>query len=61
MAIDQIQLEARWGQDRKSVLAQLKGIVRTSQRRGTDLIEISVRHGKKAEAPDYSQSCIRGV
>ena len=50
LAIDKIQLEARWGQDRKSVLAQLKGIVRTSQRRGTDLIEISVRHGKKAEA-----------
>ncbi len=50
LAIDKIQLEARWGEDRKSVLAQLKGIVRTSQRRGTDLIEISVRHGKKAEA-----------
>ena len=50
LAIDKIQLEARWGQDRKAVLAQLKGIVRTSQRRGTDLIEISVRHGKKAEA-----------
>jgi len=50
LAIDKIQLEARWGQDRKAVLAQLRGIVRTSQRRGTDLIEISVRHGKKAEA-----------
>ena len=33
LAIDKIQLEARWGEDRKSVLAQLKGIVRTSQRR----------------------------
>ncbi|MGB1874005.1 MAG: polysaccharide biosynthesis tyrosine autokinase [Akkermansiaceae bacterium] len=50
IAIDDIQLEARWGQDRKSVLAQLRSIVRTNQRRGTDLIEISVRHAKKAEA-----------
>lgn len=56
IAIDQIQLESRWGQDRKSVLAQLKGIVRTSQRRGTDLIEISVRHGKKAEAQTIAKA-----
>ena len=56
IAIDQIQLESRWGQDRKSGLAQLKGIVRTSQRRGTDLIEISVRHGKKAEAQTIAKA-----
>ena len=31
MAIDKIQLEARWGEDRKTVLSQLKGIVSTSK------------------------------
>ncbi len=56
IAIDQIQLESRWGQNRKSVLAQLRGIVRTSQRRGTDIIEISVRHGKKAEAQEIAKA-----
>ena len=56
IAIDQIQLESRWGQDRKSVLRQLRGIVRTSQRRGTDIIEISVRHGKKAEAQEIAKA-----
>ncbi len=50
LAINRIQLETRWGQDRSAVLKTLKGIVSTSQRRGTDLIEISVRHRKKEEA-----------
>ncbi len=49
-AIDKIQLETRWGEDRSTVLKNLRGIVRTSQRRGTDLIEISVRHRDKEEA-----------
>jgi len=49
-AIQSIQLEERWGESRKSILAQLRGIVRTSQRRGTDLLEISVRHRNKEEA-----------
>ena len=56
LAIDQIQLESRWGQDRKTVIRQLRGIVRTSQRRGTDIIEISVRHGKKAEAQEIAKA-----
>ncbi|MCP5534649.1 MAG: polysaccharide biosynthesis tyrosine autokinase [Akkermansiaceae bacterium] len=50
LAIDKIQLETRWGEDRSTVMKNLRGIVRTSQRRGTDLIEISVRHRKKEEA-----------
>lgn len=50
LAIDKIQLETRWGQDRTTVMNTLRGIVKTSQRRGTDLIEISVRHRKKEEA-----------
>ena len=50
LAIDKIQLEARWSENRDTVLKILQGIVRTSQRRGTDLIEISVRHREKEEA-----------
>jgi len=50
LAIDKIQLETRWGENRSTVMKNLRGIVRTSQRRGTDLIEISVRHRKKEEA-----------
>ncbi len=50
LAIDKIQLETRWGENRGEVVKILQGIVRTSQRRGTDLIEISVRHRKKEEA-----------
>jgi succinoglycan biosynthesis transport protein ExoP len=50
LAINRIQLDTRWGEDHSSVLKTLRQIVRTSQRRGTDLIEISVRHRKKEEA-----------
>jgi len=50
LACDKIQLETRWGQDRKSVVGQLRGMVSTNQRLGTDLIEIKVRHRKKEEA-----------
>ncbi len=50
IAIDKIQLETRWGENRSTVMKNLRDIVRTSQRRGTDLIEISVRHRKKEEA-----------
>lgn len=49
-AIDKIQLETRWGQDRNTVVETLRGIVQTKQKPGTDLIEISVRHRKKEEA-----------
>lgn len=50
LAIDKIQLETRWGVDRKAALGRLRGMVRTEQRLGTDLIEIAVRHRKKEEA-----------
>lgn len=49
-AIDKIQLETRWGQDRNTVVETLRNIVQTKQKPGTDLIEISVRHRKKEEA-----------
>ena len=56
LAIDKIQLETRWGEDRKSVIDTLQHIVRTSQKRGTDLIEISVRHRKKEEAQQIAKA-----
>jgi succinoglycan biosynthesis transport protein ExoP len=56
LAIDKIQLETRWGENRKTVLKILRGIVRTSQRRGTDLIEISVRHRKKEDAQAVAEA-----
>lgn len=56
LAIDKIHLETRWGENRKTVLKILQGIVRTSQRRGTDLIEISVRHRKKEDAQAVAEA-----
>ena len=55
-AIDKAHLETRWGEDRKTVLRILSAIVSTSQRRGTDLIEISVRHRKKEEAQRIAEA-----
>ncbi|NWK57450.1 polysaccharide biosynthesis tyrosine autokinase [Verrucomicrobiaceae bacterium N1E253] len=56
LAIDKVQLETRWGENRKTVIALLKGMIKTSQRRGTDLIEISVRHRKKDDAKIVAQA-----
>lgn len=56
LAIDKIQLETRWNENRKTVLKILKGIVNTSQRRGTDLIEISVRHRDKGDAQAVAEA-----
>ena len=56
LAIDKIQLESRWGENRQTVLKILQSIVRTSQRRGTDLIEIAVRHQKKEDAQAVCQA-----
>lgn len=50
LAMDKIQLEKRWGKDRQSVLNILRKIVKVNQRRGTDLIEITVVHQDKVEA-----------
>lgn len=50
LAVDKIQLESRWGMDRKAAVGRLRGMVRTEQVLGTDLIEVAVRHRKKEEA-----------
>ena len=46
---DQLKLSRRWGMSEKLALGVLSGIVNTKQERGTDLIEISVRHGKRED------------
>lgn len=56
LAVDSIQLETRWNENRKTVLKILRGIVKTSQRRGTDLIEISVRHRDKDDAQAVAEA-----
>ena len=55
-AIDKIQLDTRWNQERSKVIDALKKIVSTQQKRGTDLIEISVRHRKKEEAQQIAKA-----
>ena len=50
IAIDKKQLEKRWGKSRKDILVLLKGMVNTSQKRGTDMIEISARHSNREDA-----------
>jgi len=46
---EELKLSRRWGMREKDTLTILSGIVNTTQERGTDLIEISVRHGKRED------------
>ncbi len=46
---EQLKLSRRWGMSEKKTLGVLGGIVNTRQERGTDLIEISVRYGKRED------------
>ncbi|MGC6457347.1 MAG: GumC family protein [Akkermansiaceae bacterium] len=49
-AAEDIELETRWGKDMQEVVEILTKIVGASPRRGTDFIEISVRHATPADA-----------
>lgn len=53
-AAESINLPERWGMDVDHVVASLKGIVSANPRRGTDFIEIAVRHPKKDNACDIA-------
>jgi succinoglycan biosynthesis transport protein ExoP len=46
---EQLKLSRRWGMSEKGTLGVLSGIVNTTVERGTDLIEISVRHAKRED------------
>ena len=56
LVIDKIHLEKRWDISRKVVMMQLRGMVKTSQRRGTDLIEISVRYKDAEDAQAVTEA-----
>ena len=52
--IDKLDLTSKWSMDRETVLSILKGIVSTENIRGTDLIQIRVRHTNKEDARDIT-------
>lgn len=57
--IDSLDLINRWGMDRETALQILKKVVVTENIKGTDLIEISVRHTNKEDARDLAAEVAR--
>jgi polysaccharide biosynthesis transport protein len=57
--IDNLDLTSKWSTDRETVLRILKGIVNTQNIRGTDLIQITVRHTSKEDARDITAEVAR--
>ncbi|MBK1790423.1 GumC family protein [Persicirhabdus sediminis] len=57
-AIELIALDNKWSKSQAETLLQLRSIIDTRQRRGTDLIEISVRYKNKAEAKIIAQAVV---
>jgi succinoglycan biosynthesis transport protein ExoP len=53
--VDKLELANKWGVDRSVAVQILKGIVRTENTRGTDLISIKVRHTNKEDAKDVAE------
>jgi len=51
---EQLDLQTKWGYDKETIFMILKGIVDTQNRRGTDLIDIKVRHTNKEDARDIT-------
>ncbi len=56
MAADKISLPTRWSMEMDDVIATLKGVVRASPMRGTDFIEIRVRHAKPDDAKEIADA-----
>ena len=52
--VERLDLTTRWKMEASSVVMQLKRIIGTNQLRGTDLIEIKVRHGIANDARDIA-------
>jgi capsular exopolysaccharide synthesis family protein len=48
--VDVLDLTNRWGTDKNTTLLLLKKVLKTEQIRGTDLIEIRIRHQKAEDA-----------
>jgi polysaccharide biosynthesis transport protein len=51
---EQLQLPTKWGYDKETIFLILQGIVDTQSRRGTDMIDIKVRHTNKEDARDIT-------
>lgn len=56
MAAEKAQLPVQWGMDMDDVVSLLEGIVETIPRRGTDFIEINVRHASASDAKNIAES-----
>jgi uncharacterized protein involved in exopolysaccharide biosynthesis len=57
--IDSLDLMNRWELDREAALQILKGIVQSEKIKGTDLIQIRVRHTNKEDARDIAAEVAR--
>ncbi|MBK1881597.1 polysaccharide biosynthesis tyrosine autokinase [Luteolibacter pohnpeiensis] len=57
--VDSLDLSNRWGVDKESALQILRGIVKTQNIRGTDLISISVTHQNREDAKDIATEVAR--
>lgn len=53
-AVESLDLTTRWGVDSETAYQILRGIVRTQNVRGTDLIQIRVRHQNREDARDVA-------
>ena len=54
MAAEEINLPTRWSMEIDDVITTLKNVVQTTPRRGTDFIEITVRHAKPNDAKEIA-------
>ena len=59
LAVEGLDLVTRWGVDREQAVQILRGIVRTQNVRGTDLIQIRVRHQNREDARDVAAEVAR--
>jgi len=57
--VDGLDLVTRWGVDREVAFQILRGIVRTQNVRGTDMIQIRVRHQNREDARDIAGEVAR--
>lgn len=55
-AATEMKLPSRWSKDLDDVVTELQGIVRASPKRGTDFIEIKVRHAVAEEAKQIADA-----
>lgn len=57
--VENLELVNRWGVDKETAIQILKGIITTTNVRGTDLISITVRHTDKEDARNVTAEVAR--